>query len=1094
VGLTYAELTRAWRLLEGLQQQTDTPRFTREKLTVEGETVAGEVGPDRVRLTVRYEIGLPAGGKVTVPLGFDGAVLDGPIKIDEKQPGKQFVNYDKQRGGWVAWLTGEAGDRRTIELPLTVPLLRDGDQTLFLANIPRALDASLVIRTAKPIRDAFTSGGALLETTSTDAGGMRLEARGAVGDFRLGWRQAATASQSQPQVVLSVEGQIFTEIDGRTVRSEATLKIESYGGEIERFRVRLPAGATLIPTATGQLTENQPRVTLLSDGVSPEEAAADDPDAGGNRASAQPLCQVTLPERTAGPVTVKIATQQSVGLDDEAETELAGFEVLGAVRQYGDLAIRVADDWRLRLSQLESARRIDLASLPETLQRQGVSAAVRYFQQPWRLAAKVTLPGNRIEATPRYRLLIKPEEAVLTTTILYRIPGARVSGFSIDLHDWSRLDPTPIEPRDLVDNDRADYSQAGRLYVPLKQPASRQARVEFTARRDLSPGDEPLSFRLPVAQATSQGTSELIVVADPAVELIPSAERSQRLRAMPLPPDQRDPADPSGLRTYRFRGFFPNQVFAAEKRLRPGEVDLAISSRVMLQETVTSIRQDFTYTARYEPIDQVLVTAPIDLVTAGALQFVLLPAATPLTEQPATPAAPLSYRPSGSTDVDKDRMVVEVDLPQLRTGEFILRASYEVSGGIRVLDFSDTTEAQLIASWDVAPRSHTLVAAASEGVRLTLARSRNGWSIDSGETSQADLKLSTTSVAPSIMLAPQKEETKVETGATLVRSWRQTWATPSETQQRAVFQFTSQDSQVLVQLPAFFEQDSNQEREVEVLLDGARVVGVQRDGAQLRVPLRTAGSAAAPAAGQAAPQHTLEVRYFEPTTSGLNSVAWRPARLVADETWAQSYWEVVVPAHRHLANFPKHFTPAMAWGAKSGYWGRLPQLDTGDLQRWAGALERAEPTAAENRYLFSYHREAPDDATGVLRIVERRTAVLVCSGLMLALGLALLYLPIMRSAASLLALSVLGVAAGAVYPHVFLLVGQAGLLGLLLAGLAAVISAVLYRPQAADISTATSSLVVQPSSPGTDTLITLPMESVSTNAPTVSAAHQDSSS
>ena len=1104
VGLSYDELARAWRLLEGLEAESDAPRFTREKLSVEGTVAAGQSGPDRVRLEAIYEIGLPAGGKVSVPLGFDGAVLDGAIAIDDQKPNSQFVSYNKQRGGWVAWLEGKAGDRRTIKLPLIVPLLRDGDQTLLQTNIPRALDSTLTVRTKMSVTEAFASAGTLLETTPLDTGGMRLEARGAVGEFRLGWRQATTASPSQQQLVLSVEAQIFAEIDGRSVRSEATLNIESYGGQVERFRVRLPTGATLIPSNPGQLTESQPRITLLSEesgktnGERTESSTSDSQEhANGS------LCLVTLPERTAGLVTVKIATQQTVGLGDEAEVDLAGFEVLGAVRQYGDVAIRVADDWRLRLTKLVSARRVDLASLPEPLQRPNLSTAVRYFQQPWKLAVRVTLPSNRIEATPRYRLHIKPEEAVLTTTFQYRIPGARASGFSIDLHDWSRLDPTPIEPRDKVDNERAGYSQDGQLsvlYVPLKEPASRQARVEFTSRRELSPRDELLSFRLPVAQATSHGTSELIVVVDPALELVPDAERSRRLRAAALPQDQRDPLDPSGQRTFRFRGFLPDQIFVAEKRLRPGEVDLAISSRVTLSETTTRVAQDLNYTARFEPIDQVLVTAPVDLVTSGELQFELLPTVTGFEAPPDAMAIALSFRPSGSGEAGDDRMVVEVDLPQLRTGDFTLRASYEIPGGMRSLEFLEVAQTPLISSWDVPPRTHNLTAKTTGDNALSLALNRDDWSVASIGPAGASLNLTTTSPATTVALSRRQEETTVATDARVHRSWRQTWVAGDETQQRAVFQFDSQGNQVLVDLPESFTNVESANSKVEVLLDGERVVGVQREGVQLRVPIEarnnrvTAGDQdGAPQDAQAADRrHTLELRYFEPTPERLDWVAWRPARLVADETWGESYWEVIVPATSHLANTPPGFTPAMDWGGKAGYWGRLPKLGSAALHTWAGATELAEPSAAHNRYLFSYHREPPADTNGALRLIQRRTAVVICSAVMLAIGLALLYVPALRTAGSLLAICIAAAAAGVVYPNTFLLVAQAGLLGLLLAGLAAVLSAVLHRPPATEVGVASSSLYVEPKSPGTDSLIALPMDSAHTDAPTVTAAHRDS--
>ncbi|MEM6330565.1 MAG: hypothetical protein AAF790_09990, partial [Planctomycetota bacterium] len=271
---------------------------------------------------------------------------------------------------------------------------------------------------------------------------VRLTVRGGVGDFQLGWRQPADAPAAPQTSVLSVEGRLLTTIDGRSIRTEAELRVESYGGPVERFRVRLPAGATLIPPPLEADDGARPRFSRIAPTDNPARGPDGGPDGGSDGGPADaPVWLVTLPEPTLGPVAVKLVTERPVGLDERAEIDLAGFEVLGAARQYGDMAIRVDQDWRLRWGEPSMARRIDVGLLPEPLRRPGVTDAVRYYRQPWRQPVRVTLLGNRIEATPRYRLEISPEEATLRTTIAYRIPGARVAGFEVDLRDWTRLTP-----------------------------------------------------------------------------------------------------------------------------------------------------------------------------------------------------------------------------------------------------------------------------------------------------------------------------------------------------------------------------------------------------------------------------------------------------------------------------------------------------------------------------------------------------------------------------------------------------------------------------------------------------------------------------
>ena len=1077
VGLSYEELSQAWRLLQDLQQPSDAPRYIRDAFHA-----TGTVSSDRAELEVRYDITLPAGGEVAVPLGFSGAILAGKASIEDaaeettESPtaatSAQYVDYDAALGGYVVWLRGEPGAGRVVTLPLLVPLERDGTQTMLRANIPRTIHSQLALEMPARITEPYASASALLDVSTADNGNTRLEVSGAVGEFQLGWSEPTPGPQQQ-RTVLSVEGQIFTEIDGRSVRSQAKLVVESYGGELERFRVRLPAGATLIPTThgpstSGDLADDQPRVTRILDD-----------DSGSDR----PLCLVTLPQRTSAPVTVQIVTEQAVGLDDQPQIDLAGFEVIGAIRQYGDVAIRVAEDWRLRWDDIRDARRMDITSLPADMVRPGLTAAVRYYQQPWKLGVEISLVGKRIEATPRYRLEIKPDKALLHTRVAYRIPGARVSGFSIELGDWS--DQIGVPTGAAVAGNLARLNKE-MLYIPLLQPTSGRTDVEFTLSRDMAPREERISLRMPIAQAESQGVADLIVVVDPSLQLIPDTSRMKRLRAVPLRPEDYDPADPTGLRTFRFQGFLPDQVFAAQKRLRPGEVEVSIQSNVTLSEFTTTVQQLFDYQVRYEPIEQVRLVAPTELLTADGLRLDMLPAVTSdaaAADDPIT--IPLPFRLGEVPEADDSRMEAIVDLPRPWLGDFRIRVSYDLTGGVRDFEFSEVIEAGLLTPLDVPQTSHTFVARAESGLPLALAPDRNGWSVVAdGDASNDTLRLTTDTTAPNVALAQRRKETQTVAGPLLRRSWLQSWVTPTQIQQRAVFQFDSQSDVATVDLPLHVVSDS-----VEVYLDGQPLRDVERTERQLLVPLPTATATAT-----ATHRHTLEVRYFDTPAEGLGTLAWQPARLVADQAMSESYWQVVLPATQHLWETPAGFAPAMRWATEAGYWGRQPRLDTEKLQKWAGAVDRSAPSAAEHSYLFSSYGPLQPDQMTAIQSVDRRTAVVGCSLVLLVVGLALIYVPWLRRPACLYVLTLAAVAVGVLYPGPFLLVAQAGLLGLILAGLAAVLAMVLGRPPAPEVGVSSSSLMVDSAPPGTDTLVSLPLGMVSTNAPTVSMPPTDSQS
>lgn len=1118
IGMTYEELQRAWRMLRDLEQPSEGPQFVREKITL-----TGKVADYRYEFKLRCTVRLPGGGRVAVPLGLASAILTAAPRIDgaaadQSATAGQFVLYDQSRGGYVVWLEGKPGDAREVELTLIAPLERDGDRTLFRTNLPRASQSEVLVETAKSITEPFASPGSHLVSTATP-GGVRLMVQGGVGEFQLGWREAATNVSRQPNTLLSVEGQVLVDIDGRHVRSEATLKLQSYGGPLERFRVRLPQGATLIPPRINADGDDQPRFTPIA------EDPAEILDSG-------PLWLVTLPQPISEPATVKVVTDQLLGLDDQAEFDLAGFEVPDAVRQYGDVAIRVADDWRLRWGDVNQSRRIDIGLLPAELQRPGLTDALRYFRQGWSGQVQIELISKRIEASPRYRLEILPDRAVLKTTVAYRIRGARVSGFTIDLRDWTDTTADAIEPVRLVDEAQSDQSIDGKLYVALKEPATRHAEISFTATRDLSPRDETLSFRLPIAEANSLGASEMIVVVDPSLRLIPDPTRSRRLRAATLRPEDKDPADPTGLRTFRFRGFLPDQRFVAEKLRRPGELDVAIESRLTLNETDTEVVQDFHFDARYEAVDRVRLTAPRDLLREDDLRLELLPTETTtapdgILEGELSDRLPLTYEvieeaslvssEAAKSGVDPSHAAIEITLPRPWLGLFTVRAVYRAPGGVREIDTRDSTAIELLTAHETTHATHKALALAPSGALLTLDQASQGWiaaepssnqrteaagSASPATNSQATLHVQTEFPAERLVIAASSSETPQSAGATVRQAWWQTWTGADKRQQRAVFRFDTTDSSVVAELPL-----TAANQQVEVLLDDALYPRAERVGNRLTIRLEKRASSPE-SAGNLTPSsatHTLELRYFEPKRRGRASeqegtaVAWRPARLVADDALAQSYWQVILPATQHVVDPPTGFATAMRWGFNEGVWGRWPQRTSAELEAWIDAQSRGDVSVGEHSYLYSFYGSPPPEASRALATVSRQTAVLVCSVGLLAFGLALIYVPALRRPAYLLTMILVLAAVGVLYPGPFLLVAQAGAIGLVLAALAAILATVMSFPttretrlSSAELMSGESLSLVDVAAGGTDTMITLPMGSVSTNAPTVSVPPQES--
>ena len=149
-------------------------------------------------------------------------------------------------------------------------------------------------------------------------------------------------------------GALLVRIDGRSVSTDARLTLRSFGGPFDSFRLRLPPKAELVgPAPTG--------VTIV---------AITDPTAD---PSAGKIVEVKLDRKTSGPFELRLGTERRYNVTQPDETlELAGFDVLGSVRQWGHIAVEVVGNWQIVWEPSRSVRQVD--DLPENLRRDDLLA------------------------------------------------------------------------------------------------------------------------------------------------------------------------------------------------------------------------------------------------------------------------------------------------------------------------------------------------------------------------------------------------------------------------------------------------------------------------------------------------------------------------------------------------------------------------------------------------------------------------------------------------------------------------------------------------------------------------------------------------
>lgn len=993
LGWTIEELEDLYQLKHRLRQPDQAPRFSLQALAIRGE-----VKGDYAELAVQLKVLVRDGQGVRIPLRLNQGVLREAVAYHGSA--QQSLSFEEAGDGYVLFLRGGAGEVHELTLPMLVPLSSLGTETRLRLTTPRAISSELKLQV--PLAEAVarvSEGATLLPSTPAAHQSTELTVLGLGGDVELAWRKAGDPAAEVPTVLEAV-GDILAKADGRTIDLEARLRVRGYGGEFDRFRVRLPKGAELTSSNVAGYT-----VVPL-----PNEAAA---------AELGPVVEVQLPKKTSGEVEISLAAR----LPHEAGTvnewsDLAGFEVLDAVRQWGHVAVATTGDWHILWGPNRGVRQVD--ELPEWLRSENLVAGFEYFQQPFSLRARVVPRRTRVRVEPEYLLLVEPTQVRLEAKLKYTVRGAKAFAFHVDMPHW-QLDE--VGPENVVDVYGPAVDASGVLSIPLVQPTVGQIEITLRAKLPISGQQHSLRVELPRPQASSVGPAAVVVLPADNVELTPNAESMVglvRQQTLPSPEIVRPPWQQPPL---FYRVETPKAVFAGDMRIRSRELTVDVASQISLTTRRAQVEQRLNYLISYEPTDRLLLEVPRAL--AGPEQFQVLSNGQPLA------VADLSDLPAVETAETVQRRVA---LPGVPIGPCELVVRYQVPLDKLAPAASSTLAIPLVMPAEGKLTGNTLVVQSREGLHAQV--HEGPWRYWEGNATQvaqaAGLSLASNQRTSRVLLSLHREPRDPVDATVVSRGWVQSWLVGQTRQERAVFCFTSNQRQLHLQMPADAEL-----RDVELLLDGEAIQGQSTPEREFLIPLK---------GDQDRRPHRLEAWYHF-RGPRPNPGLWRlELPRLGRDVWVQRlYWELILPHNEHLLTVPSGFTPEFRWSWTGLLWGREAVLDPTALEAWSGTSHKLELPAGANVYLFS--------SLGTVRQCELRTAprsllVLLASGFALVAGLLWLYVPLVRHPGFLLVWAVLLLAAVLTYPGPALLLTQAASLGVVLAVVAGLLKRSFARRRA----------------------------------------------
>jgi len=1047
-GLSYDDFIRLYRLKEKIDQPEAAPRFSLEQMTL-----TGAARGDRVELAVVFKVLLSGTDWVRVPLRLNKCVLRGPAEY--KGAGEELLQPDPSGEGYVCWIRGAAHSEHQLTLNVLAPLTTTAEESRLELNLPRAAASKLTVRvSAGGVMATASQGAAPPEVTPAEppATGSDISLLGVGGDCWLAWRES-----DQPIARLSsaleATGAVLIRIDGRSVNSDATLSVRSFGAEFDHFHVRLPRGAELVGGRQDGYT-----LTALS-------------------GASSGLVEVKLDHKTTGPVDVRLLTERAYDVTKPSESlELAGFAVTEAIphRQWGYLAVAVAGDWQLAWGEQTRVRQV--SDLPDSLRRKDLAAAFEYFGQPNSLSVRVLPRKTRISVEPQYIYAVREDEVRLDARFDYTIRGAKLFQLDVELPGWE-LDR--VRPEGLIDVGAISTSPTGMITLPLIEPATGDIELTLTAHRQNSTDSKSIAWTLPQPRADVVGPAEVAILPADNIELTPlpaqmtglgrstggaiglraNAPGTPPTGALPSSAPPPTPLSPSGAplppafapvsgssgaielssTALFYRAEQARATFAADFAVRPQDLSVELDDQVSIHDRDVSVVQSINYMVRYVPLERLKLDVPRELLEQHQLKFVV---GKEVLQPQVTPA-----------ETEKDRTAIELPLSRPIVGALRLEVSYSIPQQRLSASSSAALDLPLAIPRDGNIVNNSATISAQPGIRID---QREGpWNaIDAPPGlpgADSSLRLTASDAADGLRLAISRDDGRLQSATFVDRAWIQSWLTESVRQDRVVYLFSSNEDQLRLELPAGISA-----ADVELMLDGQPLAPVASPSGPLIVVLP-------PDAERR--EHLLELRYqFEGRGPHNGSLVLEAPKWDNHVKIRRTYWQLLLPSDEHLVKASGDLTAEYDWTWNDDYLGfrRVPLKDDAQLEQWVGLARLAKPadasTSAEsgrvtpeppdhpehaNRYLFS---TAGQEGRFEVVVIRRWLLLLVASTAALAIGLALIYFPALRETRALVAAAAVALILAIIYPEPALLFAQAGSLGVLLVLAALVLRGILNRP------------------------------------------------
>ena len=773
--------------------------------------------------------------------------------------------------------------------------------------------------------------------------------------FAFQWRPRRAETQ-QTSAAFEVESQLDIQVESTgSLTTDAQLSISALHLPLESVRIRLPRDARWSETGGDAEAYSIERVGM---------------------ADGRQELEVVFVTPSKDPPTIRLEVETANADNKEGVTyELAGFDVLEATSQFGQVNLYTVGDHRLVWNTGEFAQRTSAAS--------GARASFLYYQ-PHQIQMTVSRQPREVMVEPLYVLDVSEDEVTLNAVYRCNTGGAMVSDLTVDLGDW-KFAGLGKDPQNLI-GDQAELRPVdGKITLPARNtPNEFEIAIIATLaidEIDLIAADANVlaATRLQLDLPKPEGVETILpstvaVVSDPDIVLTPQLESSS-YSTISVPPEVLEEVDEeANPLCFRMRSSgSPAPLLFAAARLE----------RIITIHCDTDVIEVGTESLRIQQrmrweVDEVQLPRALLTIPKRVYQF-----GNPQVSIDGKPTFHSRYVTFGDSELD--RYTVQVELDRL-IGSFELTVTYDWENSEATMNevLVDLVLPTRDTSAVLAERMHytnRLRRPRVQGYQISLSAAGNaamnfGWigssdlaALDAEIEARSDkllpqLPLSITQVSPDVVSTTFEELVE--------QSWYQTWYTDAERTDRAVFRVRGADKTLRIVLP----EDTNF-RKLHAWIDGKKVEFLREGVATIELNV-----------SESSLYHVVELRYARDRRSPPGVLETRVPVIEGADMIGQWYWHLVMPSNESLVSWPRSLTRAHQWDWSSWMPRVRPQLGQTQLENWSGAMRvKSNVLLGSNEYLFGAIGE-PD--TLWVRTTPLPIYVVVIAGSILVFGLMLL--------------------------------------------------------------------------------------------------------